>query len=98
MSATYCTRTASPSAPDPACAAPPRSAAAHRRMRLAAYRGRAERAGGRAGRTFVRGRASATPGAQDDVGDVRVIGWRVDARLDRVQLNREFVAQQPDKA
>src|SRR5918995_618759 len=38
---------------------------------------------------------SATPGAQDDVGDVRGAGWRVDARLDRVQLDREVVAEQP---
>ena len=38
-------------------------------------------------------RASATPGAQDDVGDVPVIGRRVDARLDRLQLDREFVLQ-----
>ena len=41
------------------------------------------------------GRASAAPGAQDDIGDVAVIGRRVDAGLDRVQLDREFAAQQP---
>src|SRR5205807_4220246 len=38
---------------------------------------------------------SATPGAQDDIGDMRGAGRRVDARLDRVQLDREFVAEQP---
>ena len=38
------------------------------------------------------GRASAAPSAQDDVGDVPVIGRWVDARLDRVQLDRECVA------
>jgi hypothetical protein len=43
------------------------------------------------------GRASPTPGEQHDVGDVRVIGRRVDARLDRVQLDRESVVQQPAK-
>ena len=38
---------------------------------------------------------SATPRAQDDVGDVRSAGRRVDARHDRVQLDREVIAEQP---
>ena len=38
---------------------------------------------------------SATPGAQDDVGDVRGAGRRVDARLDRVALDGEVIAEQP---
>ena len=37
---------------------------------------------------------SSTPGAQHDVGDVRGVGGRVDARLYHVQLDREVVAQQ----
>src|ERR1700704_5841218 len=36
---------------------------------------------------------SATPGAQDDVGDVWGAGRWVDAPLDRVQLDREVVEQ-----
>src|SRR5882724_12556977 len=40
---------------------------------------------------------SATAGSQDDVGDVWGAGWRVDARLDCVQLDREAVAEQPDE-
>ena len=39
----------------------------------------------------------ATPGAQDDVGDVRRVGRRVDPRLDRVQIDREVVAEQPEE-
>ena len=39
----------------------------------------------------------APPGAQDDVGDVVRAGRRVDPRLDRVQLDREIVAEQPDE-
>src|SRR5213595_2380345 len=38
---------------------------------------------------------SATPGAQDDVGDVRGAGRRVDARLDGVHLDGEVVVEQP---
>jgi hypothetical protein len=33
--------------------------------------------------------------AQDDAGDVRVVGRGVDARLDRVRFDREVVAEQP---
>lgn len=38
---------------------------------------------------------SATPGAQDDIGDVRRAGRRVDARLNRMQFDREVAAEQP---
>jgi hypothetical protein len=34
---------------------------------------------------------------RDDVGNVRAIGRRVDAQLNRVQLDGKFVAQQPGK-
>src|SRR5215510_177036 len=37
---------------------------------------------------------SATPGPQDDVGNVRSSGRRVDARLDCVPFDREVVAEQ----
>src|SRR3954452_447409 len=43
----------------------------------------------------VDGRRSATTGTQDDIGDVRGAGRGVDPRLDRVQLDREVVAEQP---
>src|SRR6266540_354556 len=43
----------------------------------------------------LRTRPSSTPGAQDDVGDVGVARRRVDARLDRVQLDREVLTEQP---
>lgn len=39
------------------------------------------------------GARSTTPGAQDDVGDVQGAGRRVDAGLDRVQLDREVLAR-----
>src|SRR5687768_13054737 len=39
-------------------------------------------------------RPSLTPGAQHDVGDVRVVGRWVDARLDRVELDREVLTEQ----
>jgi hypothetical protein len=40
---------------------------------------------------------SATPGAQDDVGDVGGAGRRVNARLRSVQLYREIVAKYSDE-
>jgi hypothetical protein len=36
-----------------------------------------------------------TAGAQDEVGGVRSARWRVDPRLDRMQLDREVIAEQP---
>jgi hypothetical protein len=39
-------------------------------------------------------RAVSDAGAQDDVADVPGARWRVDARLDRAQLDREIVAEQ----
>jgi hypothetical protein len=37
---------------------------------------------------------SATPGTQDDVGEVRGAGGRVDARLHRVQFNGEVATEE----
>src|SRR3954451_18119266 len=43
----------------------------------------------------VDGGRSATTGTQDDIGDVRGAGRGVDSWLDRVQLQRKAVAEQP---